>query len=330
LALALGAFLAPVTALADEGGVGFWIPGQFASFAASQTDPGWSVGLNAFISKGTTPTGTFTAARGGTRVSGRTQVEDIFFVQPGYTFETPVFGGQLFVSATFGYSWINNQADSVVDRDVTRRVRRGKSIIDVTRDVQTDSNVNESGWGLDDISPMATLKWQFGSHNLMVYTTANVPTGYYDPTTLSTPGLGFWAIDGGLGYTYDGGKGLEFSITGGTTYNFQNPTTGYQSGVDGHIDVGASWAILDPFYIGAAGYYYQQLSSDLYAPADLGAHLSRVAGAGPQAGWSFRSGGVEVDVNVRGYAEFAAENRPGGYTAWFTVTIWQVKKKSDK
>jgi len=29
---------------------------------------------------------------------------------------------------------------------------------------------------------VATLKWQFGSHNLMVYTTANVPTGYYDPT----------------------------------------------------------------------------------------------------------------------------------------------------
>ena len=72
--------------------------------------------------------------------------------------------------------------DSVVDRDVTRRVRRGRVITDVTTNVRTDSNIDEADWGLDDIEPMATLKWQFGSHNLMVYTTANVPTGYYDPT----------------------------------------------------------------------------------------------------------------------------------------------------
>ena len=28
---------------ADEGGVNFWLPGQMASFAASQGEPGWSV-----------------------------------------------------------------------------------------------------------------------------------------------------------------------------------------------------------------------------------------------------------------------------------------------
>ena len=318
--LALGALLLldPVAALADEGGVGFWIPGQFASFAASKTDSGWSVSLESFIAKGSNASGAVAAARGGTRVSGRTQVEDIFFLQPGYTFDTPVLGGQLYLSATFGYSWIDNKADSVLSRQNRRTT------------ITTETNVDELGWGLDDIAPMATLKWQFGSHNLMVYTTANVPTGYYDPNTLSTPSLGFWAVDGGLGYTWDGGKGLEFSIVAGATYNFQNPTTGYQSGVDGHIDVGASWAILDPFYIGAAGYYYQQLTSDLYAPSDLGAHLSRVVGVGPQAGWSFNAGNVAVDVNVRAYAEFAAENRPAGYAAWFTVTLSQIKRKADK
>jgi len=317
---ALGALLLldPAAALADEGGVGFWIPGQFASFSASTTDPGWSVQLESFIAKGSNASGVVAAGRGGTRVSGRTQVEDIFFVQPGYTFDTPVLAGQLYVGVTFGYSWIDNKADSVLSRRVKRT------------DITTETNVDEVGWGLDDLAPMATLKWQFGSHNLMVYTTANVPTGYYNPNTLSTPGLGFWAVDGGLGYTWDGGKGLEFSIVVGATYNFQSPITGYQSGIDSHIDVGASWAILDPFYIGAAGYFYQQLTGDQGAPPDLGAHISRVAGVGPQAGWSFRAGGVEVDVNVRAYAEFAAENRPAGYAAWFTVTLSQVKPKADK
>ncbi len=86
--------------------------------------------------------------------------------------------------------------------------------------------------------------------------------------------------------------------------------------------------VADPFYIGAVGYFYNQITPDIGAPPDLGAHMSRVAGAGPQLGWSFRTRNVEVDVNVRAYGEFAAQNRPEGYSAWFTVTISQVKKKA--
>jgi hypothetical protein len=318
LVFALGALIVPVAALADEGGASFWVPGQYASFAASQTEPGWSVGFETYVSKGSTPGNTVGLARGGTRVSGRTQMLDTFYVAPGYTFESDVLGGQLYLGVTLGYSWIDNQAESVV----SRRVRRSE--------VTTERNVQETGWGLVDINPLATLKWDLGVHNLMVYATGNVPTGYFDPNTMSTPGFGFGAIDGGLGYTWDGGKGLEFSIVAGVTYNFQNPTTAYRNGIDGHIDMGASWAIADPFYVGAVGYYFHQLTADEGAPPDLGAHMSRVAGAGPQVGWSFHAGGVEVDVNVRGYAEFAAQNRPQGYTAWFTVTLSQVKKKADK
>ncbi len=318
LAAALGAMIAPAGALADEGGASFWVPGQYASFAASQTDSGWSVGLETYISNGNTPSGTVAAARGGTRVSGRTQQLDTFYIAPGYTFESDVLGAQLYLGLTLGYSWIDNKVESVV----SRRVRRTEETI--------ERNIQESGWGLVDINPLATLKWQFDVHNLMVYATGNVPTGYFDPTSMSTPGFGFGAIDGGLGYTYDGGKGLEFSVVAGVTYNFQNPTTGYRNGIDGHIDLGTSWAVLDPFYIGAVGYYFHQLTADEGAPVELGAHMSRIAGAGPQVGWSFRTGSVEVDVNVRGYAEFAAQNRPQGYTAWFTVTLSQVKKKTDK
>ena len=40
MAIALGS---PVTR-ADEGGVSFWLPGQFGSLAAVPTEPGWSLG----------------------------------------------------------------------------------------------------------------------------------------------------------------------------------------------------------------------------------------------------------------------------------------------
>jgi hypothetical protein len=41
--LALSLVASPV--LADEGGVSFWAPGQFGSFSAVPTTPGWSVPL---------------------------------------------------------------------------------------------------------------------------------------------------------------------------------------------------------------------------------------------------------------------------------------------
>jgi hypothetical protein len=317
LAFALGALLDPAAALADEGGGSFWVPGQYASFAASKTESGWSVDLETYVATGRQSTGSIAVARGGTRVQGRVQTLDIFYVTPGYTFDTAVLDGQLYVGATFGYGWVDNKVDSVLSRPLRRSISL------------TETNVDEAGWGTVDINPLVTLKWELGVHNLMVYATGNIPTGYFDPNTISTPGLGFWAVDGGLGYTYDGGNGLEFSVVAGATYNFENPWS-WQSGVDGHVDVGASWMIADPFYIGAVGYLFKQLSGDVGAPTDLAAHLSRVAGAGPQAGWSFRTGTVEVDVNVRAYAEFAAENRPQGYAAWFTVTLQQIKPKVRK
>src|SRR5262249_32310268 len=162
-----------------------------------------------------------------------------------------------------------------------------------------ETNVDELGWGTVDLNPLATLKWNVGEHNFMVYATGNVPTGYFQTNTLSTPSLGFWAVDGGLGYTWDGGKGLEFSVVAGVTYNFWNPYS-WQSGIDGHIDAAASWMVAEPFYVGVVGYVFKQLTGDVGAPTDLGDHLSRVVGLGPQVGWSFRTGKVEVDVNIRG------------------------------
>jgi hypothetical protein len=41
----LAASLAPtwIPASADEGGVSYWLPGNFGSFAAVPSDPGWSL-----------------------------------------------------------------------------------------------------------------------------------------------------------------------------------------------------------------------------------------------------------------------------------------------
>jgi hypothetical protein len=71
----------------------------------------------------------------------------------------------------------------------------------------------------------------------MVYTTGAIPVGTYDSTHLANIGIGHGALDGGLGYTYFNPQtGNEFSAVAGFTYNFENPDTDYQSGVDFHLD----------------------------------------------------------------------------------------------
>ena len=90
--------------------------------------------------------------------------------------------------------------------------------------------------------------------------------------------------------------------------------------------VGQQWPTpegisLKPFYVGAVGYIYNQISDDAGAPADFGGYRSRVMGVGPQAGWRLFVGKVAVDVNLRGYYEFAAQNRPQGANAWLTVSF---------
>ena len=65
--------------------------------------------------------------------------------------------------------------------------------------------------------------------------------------------------------------------------------------------------------MGAVGYYYQQLTGDSGEGATLGPFKSRVAGIGPQIGYFFPAGRMQGYVNLKGYYEFAAENRPEGW-----------------
>jgi len=134
--------------------------------------------------------------------------------------------------------------------------------------------------------------------------------------------LGHGAIDGGAGYTYfNPATGHEFSAVTGLTYNFRNPVTNYQSGVDWHLDWGASQFVSKQVHIGLVGYAYQQLTADSGQAAILGAFKSSVLGVGPQIGFIFPVGTMQGYLNLKGYWEFAAANRPEGWNTWLTFSI---------
>jgi hypothetical protein len=309
------------SARADEGGVSFWLPGQFGSLAAAPGVPGWAVGLVNYYPS-LSASGNVAAAREVTlgRFNGTVNVNlnanlkatpDLVFIAPSYTFATPVFGGQL------GVSMITAVGRSVTDINGTLTVT-GPGGGSITR----QGTIDDGRTGFSDLYPLATLKWNSGVNNFMAYAMGDIPVGMYSTTNLANIGIGHGAIDGGVGYTYFNPQtGNEFSAVTGLTYNLVNPSTGYQNGVDWHLDWGASHFLTKTLQIGAVGYFYDQVTADRGAAPFLGENLSRVAGVGPQLGFIVPGATTQTYLNLKTYWEFDAANRPSGWNAWVTVSF---------
>lgn len=294
----------PVTAA--EGGLTFWLPGTFASLAAAPGTPGWSW-ATLYIHSNVASGAGAQFPRGGRVDVGLGGRGDLVGFGPSYVFATPVLGGQLSVSV-LGIAG-HNQASAALSLTGP-----------LGNTIALDRTQGLTSYG--DILPQVTLKWNQGVHNYMVYGTGDIPVGDYDPNRLANLGIGHGAIDFGGGYTYfNPTTGNEFSAVAGATYNFKNTYTNYQNGIDFHVDWGASNFVTKQFQVGLVGYYLQQVTDDFGAPAALGGFRTRIAGIGPQLGFLFPVGDMQGYLNIKGYKEFAAQNRPEGFNTWVTFAI---------
>jgi hypothetical protein len=305
---------------ADENGISFWLPGQFGSLAAVPMMPGWSLGT-VYYHTSVGGSGGVAASREITtgRLPATVNVSlnaslnaqaDILILAPSYTFGTPVLGGQLAVGLTGTF------ARSAVGIDGTLTTNVGP--FGTTR----TGSLSDTLVSVGDLYPVMSLKWHNGVHNWMTYATGDIPVGDYQPTRLANTGIGHGAIDAGGGYTYlDLATGQEFSGVAGLTYNFKNPDTQYQSGVDFHFDWGVSKFLSKHAFVGFVGYAYQQVTDDSGQHPILGSFRSRVLGVGPQFGYLFPVGDMQGYLNVKAYGEFDAANRPSGWNTWLTFSI---------
>lgn len=301
--LLLPLLLLAQSASADEGGVSFWLPGNYGSFAATPTEPGWSLPLIYYHSTADAHASR-TFSRGDRITAGVDARADFLFVVPTYTFAGKVAGGQAAVSVGAAYGRVSAGIDATLTGPNGNTVSGSES---------------DGRNGVSDLYPTATLKWNHGVHNTMAYLAAGVPTGTYDKNHLANLGTNHWALDAGGGYTYlDQKAGREFSAVLGFTYNFENKDTQYRNGNSLHLDWAASQFFSETFHAGLVGYFYNQVSGDSGAGAKLGDFKSKVAGIGPQAGWFIAKG---YYVNLKAYHEFNAQNRPAGWNAWATLAI---------
>jgi hypothetical protein len=313
-------FSVPGISLADEDGVSFWLPGLFGSLAAAPQQPGWSfVAINYYDS--ISASGSIAAAREITignlnpTVNANLNVNihanlDFVLLSPSYVFATPVFGGQAAVSM-LGIVGTNNT-------NLNGTITAGVGGFTATR----QGSISQTTTGVGDLYPMATLRWNSGVSNYMVYATGDIPVGDYSSTQLANIGIGHGAVDGGAGYTYfDPKLGHEFSFVTGLTYNLTNPSTNYQNGIDWHLDWGASQFLSKQIFVGAVGYFYDELTPDRGSAPILGPIESRVIGVGPQLGFIFPMGPSQMFLGFKAYGEFDGHDRPSGYNAWVTLAF---------
>jgi hypothetical protein len=310
----------PTAARADEDGISFWIPGFFGSLAAAPQQPGWAVASiyyhtsvsasgNAAVSREVT-IGQFNPAL---NVSVNAHVSanaDLGILAPSYTFSTPVLGGQ----ATAYLLGLYGSNDTALNGTLSGTL----GPIPFTRSFAFEQS--DSAFG--DLIPIFTLRWNAGVNNYMTYLAGDIPVGKYDSRDLANLGLGHSAFDGGVGYTYfDEKTGHEFSAVLGFTGNFQNSSTGYTSGIDSHLDWSASQFLTKQWQVGLVGYFYEQLTPDNGCAPQFCPFESRVIGIGPQVGYIFPVGKMQGYVNLKGYGEFANNDRPDGWNVWLTFSL---------
>jgi hypothetical protein len=316
----LAVAIAPQSARADEGGVSFWLPGQYGSMAAAPQVPGWALGT-VYYHTNVSASGAVAAAREITVGSIPANVNvnlnlslkgqaDLVVLSPAYTFATPVLGGQLTLGVA---SWFGQSSGSLAG---TLTATAGSIV--ATRSGVIPDTLTSYG----DVVPTATLRWNQGVNNYMVYVTGDIPAGDYSPVRLANTGIGHGTIDAGGAYTYlNPATGNEFSATAGFTYNFRNPDTQYQGGIDFHFDWGAAHFVSKQVFIGLAGYAYQQITDDSGQNPILGAFRSRTLGVGPQIGYIFPLGDMQGFLGLRGYGDFDTANRASGWSTWLTFAI---------
>lgn len=328
-AIALASFtISPTTAWADEGGISFWLPGTFGSLAATPQQPGWSQAVTYYhtsVSAG----GDVARAREITignlpaNVTANVNANihanvNLGLFSTSYVFESPVLGGQASVGLTSIYGANSTSLAGTLTGTIALP---GGGVIPFGP--RTD-NIFSSTEGFGDLYPQFALRWNAGVHNYMTYITGDIPVGTYNPTRLANIGIGHGAIDAGGGYTYFNPQtGHEFSAVLGMTYNFKNPDTQYQSGIDLHLDMAASQFLSKQTFVGLVGYVYKQIGCDSGSGDRVGCFQSQVAAIGPQVGFIFPVGTMQGFLNIKGYKEFAAENRPEGWNAWVTFAISQ-------
>src|SRR5262245_53631476 len=156
---------APSLARADEGGVGFWVPGFFGSLTATPLVPGFSfalIYLHGEVTGGADVAFARQVRRGNiaANFTGNLDINirgqaDLVLAAPSYTFATPVLGGQANIALAVPFG----RSRAEVDATLTGNLGLGGPGFTI------GGSTSDAVTGFGDVIPQFSLRWNHGVHN---------------------------------------------------------------------------------------------------------------------------------------------------------------------
>jgi hypothetical protein len=305
--------LTPLSAAAEEGGSGHYMPGATASFIDGlPVKDGLAVG-NFFSYYDGSVNKTTSLPFGGSLSAGITGTVWADSIIALYRTPFKLLGGHYVFGLVVPYVWVD------VKGDLQMTGPRGAS---VQRSVSDTAN----GFGDVTVYPFM-LGWTALNGDLRydfrfgIY----VPTGEYNKGRLANVGKNFWTFEPAVSVSYLSSKiGLELSAYAGMDFNTENKDTNYRSGDQFHLEatVAEHLPLLGGLIgLGVNGFYYQQVSGDSGSGAVLGDFKGRTMGFGPVLSYATKVWKKDLVAELKWLPEMNTENRLSGNYIWFKVVM---------
>jgi len=305
---AMAILISPVLR-AEEGAVGHYVPGATSSFIdALPGKPAWVV-ADAFTYYDGNASADRSLPIAGLTTFGAEATIYANTVLGIYQTALELLGGNYAVAAAF--PWVSLEVNATVVPSV------GPSFL------RTDS-VD----GIGDITfyPFM-LGWTHGPDikydvRLGVY----APTGDYDVGEIANAGRNHWTVEPSASFSWLSTKiGTEGTVFAGFDINTENPDTDYTSGTSFHLEATLAQHLpvgkLGIVGIGANAFYYQQISGDHGAGAELGDFEGRTVGVGPVVSFVRKIGSAQMAAEVKWLPELEVEKRMKGDYVWFKIGV---------
>lgn len=301
-----------VTANAEEGGSGHYMPGSMASFADGvPAEPCYVVRLN-YINYDADTNANLNIPMGGQSALG----VDVKSKALGLTLLWAPdwdLGEKWSFAMSTTIPWVTVEVEADLVSTLSGQT------VSVGRSDKTD--------GLGDITLMPLMFNYKVNEDLNINYRIGIyaPTGDYEVGRLANTGKNFWTIEPTVGVIYFGKKnGIEGALFFGVDFNTENEDTNYTSGTQVHLD--GTMAQHFPLWGGLAGagltgFWYEQITDDSGEGANFGAFKAKAHGIGPVLSYITKVAGYDLSTEIKWLHEFDNEKRPEGDTIFFKALL---------
>jgi hypothetical protein len=302
------AILVPLSARAEEGGGGHYMPGAAASFIDTlPPKPGLAIANFFNYYDGSASVSKQLPPYGGLITAGLDATAYSDTVIALYKTPLKLLGGYYAVGVALPFVWVEAKGE-------------------VTGPLGNTFTKRDKASGIGDITLYPfMLAWTGFKGDLKSDVRLGIyaPTGDYDMGKLANVGKNYWTFEPMISLSYISSKiGLELSAFAGMDFNTENHKTDYQTGTQFHLDLTVAEHL--PLFggvigVGANFFYYQQISGDSGSGATLGDLKGRTVGIGPVLSYAMKIWKKDLVAEVKWLPEIDVKNRLEGDYIWFKL-----------